>query len=244
MNDPEAWDQMINTILGADFPYFASIGNHDVESWLDYQNKLRARLSKISGASCTGDLGVKSTCTYMGLFFILSGAGTMGSGHSTYIRDRLAYANSTWRICSWHKNQRLMQVGNKRDEVGWRPYEECRKGGAIIATAHEHSYSRTHLISNFETQSIASTSNTLRIKKGETFAFVSGLGGKSIRPQNDELASNEWWAAVYTSTQGANYGALFCVFNINGVRNKAHCYFKDINGNIPDEFDLISDVEN
>ena len=27
---PEAWDQMISDILGTDFPYFASIGNHDI----------------------------------------------------------------------------------------------------------------------------------------------------------------------------------------------------------------------
>jgi hypothetical protein len=231
-DDPDRWDQMINDILGPNFPYFASIGNHDLKAWSGYQGKLRARLNKIDGAACTGDLGVKSACTYGGLFFILSGAGTMGSGHDAYIRDQLANDNSSWRICSWHKTQRLMQGGGKKDEVGWGAYEECRKGGAIIATGHEHSYSRTHLMSNFKTQSIAST--TLRIEKGKTFAFVSGLGGKSIRGQN-EIANKEWWAAVYTSEQGANYGALFCMFN----ENKTHCYFRDIDGKIPDEFDII-----
>jgi len=135
-----------------------------------------------------------------------------------------------------------MQVGDKEDEVGWGPYEECRKGGAIIATAHNHSYARTHLMGDFESQRVASTSNTLRIEKGKTLAFVSGLGGNGMDDQNDELAANDWWAAVYTPEQGADYGALFCVFNYNGVENKAHCYFKDINGRIPDEFDIESDV--
>jgi hypothetical protein len=97
-------------------------------------------------------------------------------------------------------------------------------------------------MSNFKTQHIASTSNTLQIEKGKTFAFVSGLGGHSIRSQNEELATNDWWAAVYTSKQGANYGALFCIFNVNGVKNKAHCYFKDIDGRIPDEFDIVSNI--
>ena len=69
--DPDLWDQQINDVLGPDFPYFASIGNHDVDAWPGYQQKLQARLDRVTGASCTGDLGVKSACRYRGLFFIL-----------------------------------------------------------------------------------------------------------------------------------------------------------------------------
>ncbi len=267
-NNPGKWDQQINEILGPEFPYFASIGNHELVLWKDYQKKLYSRLSKIKGAKCIGDLGVASACYYKGLFFILSGVGTRGYGypnknipgflpwrfrygmtavpsqflHGLYIKRQLAKDDSAWRICSWHKNQRLMQVGGKVDETGWQVYEECRKGGAIIATGHEHSYSRTHLMENFEEQTIASISNTLEIEKGKTFAFVSGLGGKSIRDQVDELASKPWWAAVYTTNQNASYGALFCIFNVDGIENEAYCYFKDIDKNIIDEFDITSHV--
>jgi len=241
-DDPDAWDQQINGVLGPNFPYFASIGNHDVGKWSEYQKKLEERLNRINGASCEGDLGVNSACSYKGLFFILSGVGTKGSGHVSYIKNQLVNNNSVWRICSWHKNQRLMQVGDKPDQVGWGPYEECRKGGAIIATAHNHAYARTHLMDNFETQSIASTSNSLRIEKGKTFAFVSGLGGRNFDEQNDELAVNDWWAAVYTPDEDAEFGALFCTFNHDGVENKAHCYFKDIDGRIPDQCDVESNV--
>ena len=246
-DDVDAWDLQINNVLGNNFPYFASIGNHDCigsvdcsgpGQWTEYQQKLLARLGRVDGATCTGDLGVNSACSYRGLFFVLSGAGTLGTDHDTFIRDQLAADNSIWRICSWHKNQRLMQVGNKPDEVGWGPYEECRKGGAIVATGHEHSYSRTYLMDGFETQSIASTSTTLKIEEGKTFAFVSGLGGRSIRSQNNHRAAEPWWAAGYTYRQGANFGALFCTFNKDGVESRAHCYFKDIDGRIPDEFDL------
>jgi hypothetical protein len=52
-DDPEAWDQMINDILGPNFPYFASIGNHDYKAWPGYQQKLRARLDRIQDAMCT-----------------------------------------------------------------------------------------------------------------------------------------------------------------------------------------------
>jgi len=111
---------------------------------------------------------------------------------------------------------------------------------AFITTGHEHSYSRSHLLSDFENQTVASVSNTLEIEKGKTFVFVSGMGGHSIRPQNDELAKNPWWASIYTATQNAKPGALFCNFNPGGQKNKAECYFKDISGNIPDKFDIVN----
>ncbi|MBI2337477.1 MAG: metallophosphoesterase [Deltaproteobacteria bacterium] len=241
-DDPDTWDQQINDILGDSFPYFASIGNHDEAAWSGYQQKLQTRLDKISGASCSGDLGVQAACTYQGIFFILSGVGTMGSGHEDYITTQLAQTDKIWRICSWHKNQRFMQVGDKTNEVGWTAYDNCRLGGAIIATAHEHSYSRTYLMSNIENQTVVSTSSTLTLDAGQTFVFVSGLGGNSIRAQNDSLAANPWWASVYTSTQNANFGALFCIFNYQGTENTAHCYFKDIDGSTPDTFDLISNL--
>jgi len=79
----------------------------------------------------------------------------------------------------------------------------------IIATAHEHSYSRTHLLSSMIGQRIVSRSDTLRLRKGHTFAFVSGLGGGEIRPQT---LNGAWWASVYTASQGAGHGALFGVF--------------------------------
>ena len=90
---------------------------------------------------------------------------------------------------------------------------------------------------NFRTQSVASTSNTMKIEKGRTIAFVSGLGGHSVRNQD---RGGSWWAAVYTSDHEANFGALFCSFFVDANPNQASCYFRDIDGNIPDKFELIS----
>lgn len=241
-NDPDAWDNQINEILGEDFPYFASIGNHDEEEWTPYQAKLEERLDRISDAECTGDLGVNSACSFQGIFAVFSGVGTLGDDHEEFMEEQLTSNTSRWRICSWHKNQRLMQVGGKGDEVGWEAYDLCRAQGAIIATAHEHSYSRTYLMEDLENQVISSTSENLVLEEGKTFVFVSGLGGASIREQDDELAANPWWASVYTATQGASYGALFCTFNVNQVEGEGECYFKDISGNVADEFDLTSEV--
>jgi len=146
-NNPGSWDAMITDALGDEFPYFASVGNHDIRRFYDsdgYQAKLTNRLNKTNGAHCIGDLGVRSACTYRGLFFILSGIGTIPKrsddpSHVAFIEEQLAQNRSIWKICSWHRNQRKIQVGKKKDDVGWGAYEACRRGGAIIATAHEHS---------------------------------------------------------------------------------------------------------
>ena len=67
-----------------------------------------------------------------------------------------------------------------------------------------------------------------------SFMFVSGLGGRSIRSQSHD---GDWWASVYTASQGANHEALFCDFE----RNTAQCYFKAIDGSVPDQSTLRLD---
>jgi len=208
---------------------------------------MEARLNRLR-ITWDGDLGVRSSLKYNGIFFVLTAPGTLDeSDYFTYIGDRLAEDNSIWSISSWHKNMRLMQVGEKSNDTGWEVYEESRKSGAIIATAHEHSYSRTHLLSSCENQIITSTSDTLILTKdlpdtaedeGKSFVFVSGLAGNEI--SNQEL-SGDWWASIYTSDQDAKHGALFGTFNLDGVPNLAKFYFKDIDGVIPDSFVVISD---
>src|SRR5437588_989062 len=220
-DSPAVWEAQVNSVLGPDFPYFVTIGNHDELAWKGpsgYQQLLINRFNRL-GITWSGDLGVQSAFHYKGLFFLNTAPG-ISSGFDdgksdSYVRDQLAVDNSVWSICSWHKDMQLMQVGGKQDETGWPVYEEARKGGAIIATAHEHSYSRTHLLSNITTQTVVSTANALTLTKGNSFAFVSGLGGNSVRPQ---LLSGNWWASISTSTclmndpvcqPDAHFGALF-----------------------------------
>jgi hypothetical protein len=253
-DDPTLWDDNITSVLGDDFPYFASVGNHDEDAFYGaggYQQKLAQRLSRMSGATCTGELAVNSACEYQGLFFILSGAGTLGSGHEAYIRQLLAEDKSIWRICSWHKNQTAMQVGGKSNSVGWGPYEACLELGAIIATGHEHSYSRTKTLVSTEDQTVHPDwpdPAILRVAPGATFVFVSGLGGKSIRdqerchPTTYPYGCNGEWASIYTSDQNAQHGALFIEFNVDGDAAKARGYFKNIDGEVVDQFTITSQM--
>lgn len=255
-DDPDAWDDQINGILGPNFPYFASVGNHDTGRFSAddesgaYQQVMVARMNRL-GIPWEGVLGVKSSLYYEGIFILLTAPDVFGDGddvYAPYIRDQLAADESIWRISRWHKNMRAMQVGGKRDEAGWGVYEESRAGGAIIATGHEHSYSRTHLLASCELQEVASQGDTLVLSaddpltiddEGRSFVFVSGLGGRSIRNQDRD---GDWWASIYTSDQGANHGALFGEFNYQGDPRLARFYFKDIDGNIPDEFFVESSL--
>lgn len=241
-DDPQAWMAQIDAVLGPDFPYFAVVGNHDLPKWSGaggYQQLLEGR-AKRQGIRWAGEYGVQSSMTIRGIFIIFTAPGTMGQGHDRYIKDQLAANHAIWSICGWHKNMRRMQLGGKPDETGWGVYEEARTGGAIIATGHEHSYSRTHLLSDFTHQTVASTSDTLVLTEGQTFAFVSGIGGKGLRRQVQP--DDDWWASIYATGQGATYGALFGVFNAGGQANLARFYFKNIAGAIIDSFMVISHV--
>jgi hypothetical protein len=245
-DDPAAWEEMLDRVLGPSFPVIALVGNHDEAEWYGaggYQERLADRMGR-TGIPWSGELGVQATVNYKGLFIVQTAADVFDSGydHAGFIRDSLAADESIWSISAWHKLMNAMQVGGKGDETGWEVYEESRRGGAIIATAHEHSYSRTHLMSSMEAQTVASTSEPLLLgeddpttgaDEGRSFAFVSGLGGSSVR---DQERDGDWWASVWTSTQGGESGALFAEFYVDGDPRLARFYFKDVTGAVPDDF--------
>ena len=250
----------IDDVLGASFPYFASRGNHD-RDWEETYQPILARRAADVGAVCTGDYGQNAACKYSGLFFILSGGGDKGSKfeNTRYIQEQLASDSSTWRICSWHRNQKEMQIGIKSNTVGWGPYEACREGGAIIATGHAHSYARTRTLVSTQKLAIDADCNTpagdsvcvARKDKaagepGSTFVFVSGLGGRTTRhqlrcapttfPYGQGPGCQGIWARIYSSSQEAKYGALFITFNVGGDPTKAKGEFINVDGEVIDSF--------
>lgn len=236
------WTSKVNSVLGTNFPFLGSDGNHD--NWSEYQVFFKDRLSKM-GLNPNDLNSSDYSVVYQGLKLVFVKEG----GNPAYIQQQFAGDNHTWKICSWHKNQNAMQVGGKGDDQGWESYENCRLNGAIIATAHEHSYHRTKTLTSTLNQTVdptCSNPNQVCVNPGRTFVFVSGLGGKSIRnqdrcqPFNYPYGCNGEWAKIYTSDQGAQFGALFIIFNYQGNPNKAHGYFKNVSGIIIDEFDITA----
>ena len=189
-DDPDKWDRMISNVLGDDFPYLASLGDHDVKAWSGYQEKLYDRLKKNPDAVCNGDLGVKSSCTYQGLFFILVAPDFIDSDYDSFIAEQLNKTDYIWRICSWHHDMNTMPTYSKPNKTGLEIYEACKNGGAIIANGHKHFYARTKTLINIENQIVDpewSKPNKLRVKEGSTFVFVSGLGGAHLNSEIDGI---------------------------------------------------------
>ena len=233
------WANRINTTI-PNVIYLGSDGNHD--DWAMYapffQQQITKRQSEltVTGTVASGNYAV----VYKGLKV----ANIQENGYVTFAKDQLTAADNIWKVCAWHKNQQAMQVGSKTDERGWQLYEDCRAAGALIMTGHEHSYERTKTLSNMTMQTIdpaCSSPTQLCVAPGKTFVVVSGLGGTGIRNQDRCLTGcNNIWAKIYTSDQGAQFGALFMIFNYQGNPNKAHGYFKNTNGQIVDEFDVTA----
>ena len=236
LKTPVNWHSGVERILdaaveGGRFPYLYSVGNHDVRHWRQknppgYGRILQERVDGTPGLECTGDLGVKSSCTYQGLFLVLSGVGSMGQGHRQYLSESLQEGEDfLWRIASWHKNQQDMQAGGKRDDTGWGVYRDCQAAGAIIATGHEHSYSRSYTLTDLgnEAAGHGATGSPERmvLGKDKTFVLVSGLGGKSGRDYHCEQHEDDtWWASVFAR----NYWLA------NGVVKEKNCTTMDPDG--------------
>lgn len=257
-SDPVGFWSSVDNILGANFPYFVSVGNHDVSKWPTTSSPSYARmqLDRLTRMGVTPDsLELNNemySLTFDGLKIVFVGEekGTGDAVYGPYIRDQLKSDNHVWKVCSWHKNMNAMQMGDKTDDMGWGVYEACRENGAIIATGHEHSYERSKTLTSIWNQVVDPLSpdpNRLVVGPGKTFVFVSGLGGESIRvqkrcwPTDPPYGCKGEWAKIYTSNQKAQYGALFITFNVNGNANQAHGYFKTIGGQIVDEFDITQE---
>jgi len=243
-NSPTKFQQQWDTILGDSYPVISSIGNHDEDQWNGYQNAMYTRYIK-SGLSnyCYGEVGKDTICSYKGLSIVSSGQGTplITQAHINFVNLSFStYPQFVWRICSFHKNQKLFQIGLKRDEVGYQMYDACREKGAIITTGHEHSYSRTKTMTNYATQSYIDKldKNQIQLSEGTNVAWVSGVSGQQIRESLLRLRRNPWWASTIAAdtTPALKYGCVFCKFNYNGNSSLAYCYFKQTDGKIRDEF--------
>lgn len=235
------WRDNLVTALGEGFPVLAVVGNHETAEWPVYQSMLTDMLATADELSCRGEVGVKAVCQFRHIDIVQVAPGINevdgvlpDDDYPGFIQASLPVtpANDRWKICTWHKNQSSLQTGSKPDATGWEVYDACLAAGAFVVVGHEHAYSRTHLLSDFEQQTIVHTDNTLALKPGQSFMAVSGLGGRSIRDQEQD---GDWWASVYTATQGATHGALICEFD----DRTAACKFNAIDGAQPDRFALV-----
>lgn len=252
---PADWATQLTDVLGTDFPFFGLIGNHDRPDWAGehgFEKMLRERLAGIADARCEGEYGVKASCTFRGLHFVMSGIGTYGDGHEEYLESALESSDAAVHLCLWHKNQRDMQIGEKADEIGWEAYQVCARHGVPIITGHEHSYSRTQALAAIgdaeQMHGATGEMSDIELSPGRTFTIVSGLGGRSRRERTPGHEHDGWWASIYArNDQQLNGvqvgtdaeiedGALFIELHVDGDPYKAHGYFKTVDGAVQDDF--------
>lgn len=198
-------------------------------------------------------IGMNQKCLLENINLVYSGIGEVESGDGSsiqgstkadylqYLDESLGAENTPWNVCNWHRNNNLLQPGSKTgDKVGYEAYNLCRKYGAIIASYHEHSYSRTHEISKYSKgtgdlsdamtvapESLSSNGTEIRLVDnqndlvGSNFTFVSGLGGQSIRSesraegQSRWLTSYPWWAAYSLRQNSERSQAEYNAWNAN-----------------------------
>jgi hypothetical protein len=244
-NDPAAWSEMLNQELGPDFPIIATMGNHDIYNWSEYQQQYRERTERVDDLQCTGDLGLHSTCTFRGIAVVqtVDELCSLPSGDdeafpaacgdyesyepAQYIEQQLRAAETDWRICSWHLPNHYFQVGEKHG-VPRSIYDSCREaGGDLIATGDNHAYARTYPMANFTQTEIASRSTPYTLGNGSAIALVTGASGRSFY-EPTEMATAEWWAKTHTSGE---FGAFFCTLRSDRTGT---CYFKTIAGDVID----------
>ncbi|KAJ3355789.1 hypothetical protein GGF32_001805 [Allomyces javanicus] len=242
-DNPAAFDAQIDSVFGPHFPYLAAIGNHDLVRWTSspalgagYRDLLAARLRRIprlADVHCdapTRDMGEHLVCTIRGVQVHLSGVGTYGAKHATHLANSLGASNYAWRVCGWHKNQRAYQSGDKPNETGYRVYDACRAHGAVVATAHEHAYSRTALMGSFEKfemMNATAAHDQLDVRPGSTFAFVTGLGGESVRSLSRKMPDRPWLVRAAGADQSARAAAVLCEFYPGDDPFSARCEVRD-----------------
>lgn len=241
VSSPSQWDELISNNLGETFPYYSVLGNHDATSFLipnGYQQKIWERLNRTSLADqCRGDVGYSYVCSYKGITFALTNPGLFQSGPqaATFVQEAMDTFGGQIRLSGWHLVQTLYQVEAKPNEATFDIYEQSRKSGAMILTAHCHNYARSKTMLRLTSSPAISSEQTNTIKPGQTIVTVTGTGGESIRSCVENLALANWWNATGCNVN-LNFGALFCKFNYNGENDKAFCYFKQIDGEIIDEY--------
>ncbi|MBZ0266572.1 fibronectin type III domain-containing protein, partial [bacterium] len=247
----------IENTLGPDFPYFASVGNHDIAYWPTYQAHLEP-LAAANGITWDGDYGTQSSHEFQGIHYVMVAPGDVAGDHAAYVRDQHAASNAMWKVTVMHRNMRIYQLDNKFDATGWGVYEESRKAGAFLSTGHAHCYGRTFELADFENAVVSHFDDSLTnpiallpdyigtgsLDEGRSFVFVSGLGGRSIRTQGQ--CAGGWgpgaespcdvWGAAYTLDQSATWGALIGQFNYGGDESLARFTFMNVDDEIVDEF--------
>ena len=161
-----------------------------------------------------------------------------------FLKNQLSSSKEDWKICAWHYYDGYYHTGkypsdeNIVSEKGESFYDVCKEYGALIFSAHDHVYARTHVMSKFSYPKVDSydyktSSNIVQIRKGATLNILSAVGGYEIYSESGKYKDYSHWQKKFSKgSSGENakkFGTLNCKFNVGGNNKKAYCEFLRIN---------------
>jgi len=257
-DDPTLWGTHLNATFGSDFPIIPIIGNHELHMWDDYadilgQTEFWANIESRDDITCGGTVWVNYWCIFRGIFVSFSSVGTKCGGYwdQTYHQDllnsmfdtMLEITSNTSEFgtpfvnCIWHKNHQHTQLGGRTGEVNAPMYDTCMRHGAMIFNGHDHTFGRTHAFRDIENPTIVKTcskgdQDCVYDLQNASISVISGLGGWELGGIRDDEKSESQWATTYRE----QFGATFCVYNYNGQEDLVYCYWKNIDGQVIDEW--------
>jgi len=266
-------DSYFSKILSSSrkYKFFGVLGNHESVNecgetkYKKYIDLLYSQMtgSKNSGTSCV--FSPKKTmwsCVYKNMRIIgLSpyiSKDEKRSDQLNFLKKYLSESNEDWKICAWHYYDDYYHTGkyieneNFVSGTGESFYDYCRSHGAIIFSAHDHVYARTHVMTKFSTPKIDSydydsPSNIVQIREGATLDILNGVGGWEIYIERDKYKNYSHWQKKYargdSSENAKKYGTLICKFNVGGNNKKAYCEMLRINSD-PKVFDSFTIYRN
>lgn len=242
----------VEEIFGKDFPYFATLGDHDLYEAYSYKQFFDRRLALQPNVHCRGKWGVAQVCTYQGIVLLMMGISFKRANYAKFIEKELdRHKEWPWKVCVWHRTSMLFQPGHKQDDMNPIYYDLCRRHGAFIISGHEHEYARTHTMTTFLTPNKNSVlsdpqGSLVHVGKGTSFAVVTGMGGEDSRKWNPNRIREPWWAAVASAQNlkaaHQDIGALICEFHVNGDLRQADCQFRNTQITM-DQFKALSVIE-
>eukprot|EP00833_Pecoramyces_ruminatium_P005231 jgi/Orpsp1_1/1179263/evm.model.c7180000068653.1 len=187
-------------------------------------------------------------CVYKNMRIIGLTSGVNGADKReeqlSFLKKHLRDAKEDWKVCSWHFYDKYFHTGKYPNDgniisgSGESFYDFCREHGAIIFSAHDHVYARTHVMSKFKDPTIdeydgKTSEDIVQIREGATIDILNGAGGYEMYVEQGEQKDYRHWQKKYAKgSDGENakkYGGLFCNFNYGGNNKKAYCEFLRIN---------------
>jgi 3',5'-cyclic AMP phosphodiesterase CpdA len=211
---PGAWEKLLSRL--GDVPWVAVVGNHDLPAFGAYQRHAESFQRRYADKTgCKGTALRQTSCSLGPLRLVLSEIGTMGNARENlaFLERELVRADEPFRICAWHKNQADLQVGYKNDEVGYEAFHICQKHGALVVSGHEHSYSRTRVLTRVgdrgQAHGAVGPFDELSLAPGRTAVVVAGLGGVGIRAYAPRFHDDDrWWATYVTRDRVMRAGRI------------------------------------